>query len=371
MLIDAAVAHGNKQPLALEQVDLSPPEANEVLVRIAATGICGTDLSALDHLPLQWPAILGHEGAGVVEQVGAGITSLKPGDHVVLTTASCGKCESCLQGQPSFCVSFVPLNMSGGRRADGSCTTHFHGAPVFAGFLGQSSFAAYALVTERNAIKVAKDLPLELLAPFGCGIQTGTAAVLNTLKAQAGKSIAIFGAGAVGLSAIMAARIAGCAPIVAIDTKAERLAVARQLGATRTINPADEDAVQSLQTDGGVDYAVEAAGLVATMENAVNALKTNGQAVLVGVAAGQKIAIDPTFVQSRGITIKGMLMAGHDGVPSLFVNKLIEFWKDGRLPIEKIVRFYDFAQINEAIAAAKDGSAIKPVLRFGNWDAAK
>lgn len=364
MEIQAAVAHGNKQPLIIEPVDLAEPQADELLVRIVATGICGTDLGILAHAPLPWPAVLGHEGAGVVEKVGDAVSGFAVGDHVVLTTTSCGKCESCLRAQPSYCENFRAVNMSGGRRADGSCTIHQHGKPAFGAFLGQSSFAAYALATERNAIKVDKDLPLDVLAPFGCGVQTGAAAVLNTLNVQAGKSLAVFGAGAVGLSALMAARIAGCGPLIAVDTKPDRLALAKELGATRTINAAEEDVVKLLQAEGGVDYAVEATGVAPVMENAINALAIGGEAVLVGVAAGQKVTIDPTFLQSRGLTVKGTIMAGRNGVPALFVGTLIDFWKEGRLPVEKMIRHYDFAQINEAIEAAKDGSAVKPILRL-------
>ncbi|WP_088183512.1 NAD(P)-dependent alcohol dehydrogenase [Sphingobium sp. Z007] len=364
MEIQAAVAHGNGQPLMIEAIDLDEPQANEILVRIVATGICGTDLGILSHAPLPWPAVLGHEGAGIVEHVGSAVTGIAPGDHVVLTTTSCGRCATCQQGQPSFCMRFRAVNMSGGRRADGSCTHHQHGKPAFGGFLGQSSFAAYVLATERNAIKIDKDLPLDVMAPFGCGIQTGAAAVLNTLKVQAGKSLVVFGAGAVGLSALMAAKIAGCGPLIVVDTKADRLALAMELGATRTINPLEEDAVALLQADGGVDYAVEATGIASVMENAVNALGVNGVAVLVGVAPGQKVAIDPTALQSRGLTVMGTIMAGRDGVPALFVRKLIDFWKEGKLPVEKLIRYYEFSEINEAIAAAKDGSAVKPILRL-------
>lgn len=364
MIINAAVAHGNRQPLALETVELDSPRAGEVLVRVVATGICNTDIGMIEHAQLPWPAVLGHEGAGVVEAVGEAITGLVPGDHVILTTTSCGKCANCQQGQPSFCRLFQPLNMSGGRRRDGSCTHQQHGKAIFGSFLGQSSFASYALVSERSAIKIDKDLPLEVMAPFGCGIQTGAGAVLNTLKAQPGKSLAVFGAGAVGLSALMAARIAGCGPIIAVDTQPERLALAKELGATQTINALEEDAVKLLQAAGGVDYAVEATGHAAVMENAINALGANGTAVLVGVAPGQKVAIDQTTLQSRGLTIKGTIMAGRDGVPALFVRTLIEFWKAGRLPVEKLIRTFDFADINAAIAASKDGSVVKPILRL-------
>lgn len=364
MRIDAAVAHANRQPLALEQVDLDGPQANEVLVRITATGICQTDISILNYVPLPWPAVLGHEGAGIIERVGDAVTTLAVGDHVVLTTTSCGRCSNCMQGQPSFCINFRTVNMSGGRRADGSCTMHQHGKTAFGGFLGQSSFAAYVLATERNAIKIDKDLPLDVMAPFGCGIQTGAAAVLNTLKVQAGRSLAVFGAGAVGLSALMAAKIAGCSPLIAIDTKPERLALALELGATSVINAGEADAVAILQASGGVDYAVEATGIAAVMENAVNALGVNGAAVLVGVAAGQKVSLDPMTLQSRGLTVKGTIMAGRDGVPALFVRKLIEFWREGKLPVEKMIRYYDFADVNQAIEDSRSGATVKPILRL-------
>lgn len=364
MKIEAAVAHGNNVPLALEQVDIAEPQGNEVLVRIIATGVCGTDLGIIDHVPLPWPAVLGHEGAGIVEKVGPAVSGLVPGDHVVMTTTSCGRCEPCETGSPSFCVNFVALNMSGGRRTDGSCTMHQHDQPIFGAFLGQSSFAAYVLATERNTIKVDRDLPLEVLAPFGCGIQTGAGAVLNALKVEAGKSLAVFGTGAVGLSALMAAKIAGCDPLIAIDTNPERLALAKELGATRVINAAEEDAVALLQADGGVDYTVEATGNATVMENAVSALAVGGQAVLVGVANGQKVALEPMMLQSRGLTVKGTLMAGHGGVPAVFISKLVDYWKAGKLPVDKLIRYFDFDQINEAIAAAKNGSAVKPVLRL-------
>ncbi|MET0248672.1 MAG: NAD(P)-dependent alcohol dehydrogenase [Sphingobium sp.] len=364
MKIEAAVAHGNRQPLMLEQVDIADPADNEILVRMVATGICGTDLSMIDHVPLPWPAVFGHEGAGVVERVGPAVQTVEPGDHVILSTTSCGRCPSCQSGDPSFCHRFGEVNMTGGRRADGSCTMHQHAKPVFAGFLGQSSFAAYVLSTERNTIKVDKDLPLDILAPFGCGIQTGAGAVLNTLKVEAGKSIAIFGAGAVGLSALMAARIAGCGPITVVDTKPDRLDLAKELGADRTINAAEEDAVSILREAGGVDYAVEATGFVTVMENAVEALAVKGQAALVGVTSGQKMSLDPMMLQSRGLTVKGSMMSGSGSVPALFIAQLVGFWKAGKLPVERLISHYDFSQINEAITEAKNGSAVKPILRF-------
>ena len=288
MDIQAAVAHGNKQPLALETVQLDEPQAGEILVRIVASGICHTDLTLIDFSPLPWPAVLGHEGAGVVERVGAGVTKVKAGDHVIMSTTSCGRCRNCLQGQPSFCLHFQGVNMSGGRRPDGSCTLHQHGKPAFGGFFGQSSFATYVLAGERNTIKIDKDLPLDVMAPFGCGVQTGAAAVLNTLKVKPGRSLAVFGAGAVGLSALMAAKIAGCGPLIAVDTKPSRLALASELGATTVINASEVDAVAELQKLGGVDYAVEAAGVAAVMTSAIASLGFNGEAVLVREAIASR-----------------------------------------------------------------------------------
>lgn len=364
MDILAAVAHANKAPLVLETIELDEPGAGEVLVRLVATGLCHTDLTILTHAPLPWPAILGHEGAGVVEKIGPGVKRLAVGDHVVMTTTSCGICPNCQRGQPSFCANFRAINMSGGYRADGTCSHHQHGKPVFGRFLGQSSFAAYALATERNAFKVEKDLPLDIIAPFGCGIQTGAGAVLNTLKVRPGKSLVVFGAGAVGLSALLAAKIAGCTPIIAVDTKPERLKLALELGADLAFNAAEVDAVAEIQKLGGADYAVEATGHAAVMGHAIAALGLNGEAVLVGVAAGQSVSFDPMNLQSRGLTIKGTIMAGRDGVPELFIRELIAYWKAGKLPVEKLIKFYDFEDINSAIHDAHDGSAIKPVLRF-------
>lgn len=194
----------------LKNVTLDEPQNNEVLVRIVATGLCHTDISVRDqHLPVPLPAVLGHEGAGVVEKVGPAVTELAVGDHVVLTVDSCGKCPNCLGGLPTYCYQALPLNFSG-RRADGSSTIHCDGVDISGNFFGQSAFAGYAIANERNAVKVPKDVDLALLGPLGCGIQTGAGTVMNKLKPGIGSSIAVFGVGAVGLSAIMAARVVGC-----------------------------------------------------------------------------------------------------------------------------------------------------------------
>jgi aryl-alcohol dehydrogenase len=321
----------------------------------------------LAQAPLPWPAVLGHEGAGVVEKVGPGVAKVAVGDHVLMTTTSCGSCRNCQRGFPSYCVQFRELNMSGGYRGDGSCSHSQGGKPVFGAFFGQSSFASYSLTGQRNVVKVAKDLPLDLLAPLGCGIQTGAGAVLNTLKVAPGSSLAVFGAGAVGLSALMAGGIAGCTRLIAVDRVASRLTLARELGATDVVNAGEEDAVARIQqlTDGGADYTVEATGVTTVMEQAIAALGFNGTAALVGVAgATASVAFNPTDLQSRNLSVKGSMMAGQGAVPDVFIPQLIEFWRRGMLPIEKLVRHYDFSDINQAIHDAHDGSAIKPILRM-------
>lgn len=367
MKIQAALAHENNGPLGIEEIDLAEPGADEILVRIVATGLCHTDLTVLAQAPLPWPAVLGHEGAGVVIKVGAGVTKVAAGDHVVMTTSSCGECQNCQQGQPSYCLHFRDLNMSGGYRRDGSCSHSLHGKPVFARFLGQSSFASHVLTGSRNVVKLAADLPLDLLAPLGCGIQTGAGAVLNTLAVKAGTSLAVFGAGAVGLSALMAAKISGCTRLIVVDKVASRLALARELGATDLIDAGSADALKSIQelTGGGADYVVEATGIPAVMKQAIAACGLNGNVVLVGVAgATAEVSFSPTDIQSRNITIHGTIMAGRNALPDVFIPQLIEYWRQGKLPIEKLVRHYDFNDINQAIHDAHDGSAIKPILRL-------
>lgn len=366
MKIQAALAYANNDTLKIEDVDLAEPGPGEILVKLVATGLCHTDLNVLANAPLPWPAILGHEGSGIVDKVGAGVTKVAPGDHVVMTTASCGKCKNCLEGSPSYCLSFRDVNMTGGYRADGSCSHSHHGKPVFARFLGQSSFATHVLAGERSVIKVDSDLPLDLIAPFGCGIQTGAGAVLNTLKVRAGSSFVVFGAGAVGLSALMAAKISGCTRIIAVDMVPSRLELATELGATDVINAKDGDAVAKIhELTGGVDYAIDASGVPAVMAQAVAALGLNGTVALVGVAAATTtVAFNLVTLQSKRQTIKGSMMAGENGVPDVFIPTLLNYWRKGLLPVEKLVKFYDFADINSAIHDAHDGSTIKPIMRM-------
>ena len=367
MKIQAALAHSNESPLSIEEVNLVEPGPDDILVKIVATGLCHTDINILQSAPLPWPAILGHEGAGIVEKVGHNVTKVGPGDSVIMTTTSCGKCKNCQEGQPSYCLRFREINMSGGYCADGSCSHSQNDKPVFGRFFGQSSFASHSLTTERSIIKLDNDLPLDLMAPLGCGIQTGAAAVLNTLQVHAGSSIVIFGAGAVGLSGLMAAKIVGCSTIIAVDMVDSRLQLATELGATHVINAGSEDVMAKITdvTGGGADYSMDATGIPAVMTQAIHALGYYGVTALVGIAgADAAVTFNPTLVQTKCLQIKGSIMAGANTIPEFFIQKLIGFWRQGLFPFEKLVRFYDFDQINDAIHDAEDGSAIKPIMRL-------
>jgi aryl-alcohol dehydrogenase len=363
MEIQAAVCR-EKGSFALEQVDLAEPQADEVLVKIVACGMCHTDLAVRDqHLPLPLPAVLGHEGAGIVERVGAGVTKFRRGDHVVLSYGSCGKCGNCLAGRPAYCAEFLAYNV-GTRRPDGSCTHQQQGKPITGAFFYQSSFATYALTHVRNVVKVANDLPLEVLAPLGCGIQTGAGAVFNCLRPQAGSSIAIFGAGAVGLSAVMAAAVAGCAVIIVVDVLESRLVLARELGATCVVNAKNADAVAAVReaSGGGVDSAVEATGIPAVMTQAFDSLNGTGTVVVLGVApAGATVSVDASGLLG-GKKLRGAIEG--ESIPEVFIPQLIALWKAGKFPFDRLAKFYSFDQINEAAHDSERGLAIKPIIRM-------
>ncbi|WP_269789796.1 NAD(P)-dependent alcohol dehydrogenase [Stenotrophomonas sp. Iso1] len=362
MKVEAAVARSPEAGFSLEVLDLGEPGDDEILVRIVAVGVCHTDLVAKNQsLPFPLPAVLGHEGAGIVERVGSRVTKVVPGDHVVLTFASCGKCLNCQRGSPGRCREFMIRNFSGQ-----CCPLHAHdGERVSGGFFGQSSFASHSLTNERNVVKVSKAVPLETLAPLGCGIQTGAGTVLNSLRPHAGSSIAIFGAGAVGLSAMLAAIVAGCTRIIVADVKPERLELAKRLGATDVINSAQENPVERVRllTDGeGADYAVECSGIPSVMRQAIDAIAVHGACALVGAApAGATVNVDIGSLVA-GRTIMGVIEG--DSIPDIFIPQLIELWQQGRFPFDQLLEFYDFGDINNAVEDSERGKVVKPVLRF-------
>ncbi|RRD22389.1 NAD(P)-dependent alcohol dehydrogenase [Brucellaceae bacterium VT-16-1752] len=366
--IRAAVVEEAAKPFQIEELELDEPRADEVLVRIVATGICQTDSHVWhQNIPTPLPVILGHEGSGVVERVGSAVTSLKPGDHVVMSYQACGHCEPCLTAHAPYCDHAMEANFSGAR-LDGTVGVHrktgVEGQPLHGHFFGQSSFATYALTTERNTVKVPDDVPLELLGPLGCGLQTGAGAVLNTFKVAAGETIAIFGTGAVGLAGIMAARVASAGAIIAVDVNEQRLGLARELGATHTINPSASDVGQELRaiTGRGVNYVLDTSGRKEMLAHAVNGLAQLGQLGLVASAGS-----DGTVEVSKlilGQLVRGIVQG--DAVPQLFIPELIRLYKAGQFPFDRLVRFFPFEKINEAFAAAARGEVIKPILRVAS-----
>lgn len=355
--IRAAVLRKRGGPLDIESIDLEGPRDDEILVRISASGICHTDIDMCDSWGLEdTPVVLGHEGAGVVEQVGKRVKSVSPGDHVVLSYQSCGRCRQCRSGHPTDCERFFEANF-GFERLDGSNSMHRSG--VRGHFFGQSSFATHALATERNLVQVPKDLPLEILAPLGCGLQTGAGTVMNSLAASEGASIAIFGTGAVGLAAVMAARIVGANPIIGVDIKPKRLKVALDLGATHVIDNRHEDIASRITeiTGGGVDLVLEITGDRKMHRLAVEVLNSYGIVALLTGASGT--ASLPGGRRTLEI-IQG------DAIPQIFIPKLIALYRAGSFPFDRIIKFYDFKDINKAISDAKSGATIKPVLRIGD-----
>jgi aryl-alcohol dehydrogenase len=366
MQITAAVVPERSAPFALENLELCEPRPDEVIVRVVASGMCQTDLHGRDgYFGSPYPAVYGHEGAGIVHAVGSAVHLLAPGDHVVMSFPWCGTCANCQEHKYCYCMHGRRLKMHG-KRADGSTLMSRNGAAVYSAFFQQSSFGTYALTQERYAVKVRSDAPLEALGPLACSGQTGAGAVLNALQPQRGDSLAIFGVGAVGLSALMAARIAGCDPIVAIDVHAHRLALARELGATHTIDHTSRDKVVDevrASVPGGVRHAIDTSAQPKVFREAIEALMPGGTCVLLGSAPpGTDVAIEMPFLQ-QGRTVRGVVQG--ESLPQEFIPRLVDLIIAGKFPIQKMTTFYDFADINRAAAESASGVAIKPVLRIG------
>ncbi len=361
MKIRAAVTHTKGQAFAIEDISLSAPRSNEVLIKVVATGVCHTDAVARDLGVSPYPIVLGHEGAGIIEQVGENVTSLAPGDHVVMSFAHCGRCENCLTGRPTVCARFNELNF-GGRMEDNTYRLKKRDTDV-ATFFGQSSFGTHVVAHERNVVKVDEDVDLSLLGPLGCGIQTGAGTVLNRLRPAFGTSIAIYGCGAVGLSAIMAAQIANCLQIFAVDVHDSRLQLAKELGATHSLNGKHVDVVKEIKAaaNGGTHYAVESTGVPPVVRQCLNALRPLGTAAIVGVTPEMKIDVHNDLM-AEGKSMIGVIEG--DSVPRVFIPKLIEYYKAGKFPFDKLVKFYPFDQIDQAFEDSASGTTIKPILRF-------
>jgi aryl-alcohol dehydrogenase len=362
----AAIVEYAGSPFTLTDVVLDAPRPGEVLVRVVAAGLCHTDLGvAAGALPFPLPGVLGHEGAGVVEAVGAAVTSVAPGDRVLLSFTSCGACGNCRDGHPAYCATWLPSNLLGGRRDDGTATITRGGQPVGGHFFGQSSFARHAVADERSVVKVAPDAPLDLLAPLGCGVQTGAGAVWNVLNPRPGATLLVTGAGAVGLSAVMAARLSPAGRIIVVDRVPDRLKLAAELGATDTIDTTGTDladAVADLTGGRGVDGVVETTGAVAVLETAVGALAVRGTAVIVGAPAfGSTVPVDVNHMLG-GRTVTGLTLG--DSETQALIPVLIDLVTSGRMPLSRLVRHYAFEDIDQAVVDVTTGVTIKPVLRI-------
>lgn len=360
MQIRAAVFEQRSQPFVLRDLELSGPGEGELIVEVLATGICHTDIGMQAFHPL--PSVLGHEGCGRVLECGAGVKNLKPGDLVVLTFGSCGSCHNCHRDLPSHCEHMMALNF-GGKSANGELTLKTaDGQGVHGSFFSQSSFASHALVTERNAIAI--DDPAAspaMLAPLGCGVQTGAGAIINTLKVEAGSSLVCFGVGAVGLSGIMAAKLQGCKTIIAVDINPQRLSLAEDLGATHSLI-GDGSVVEAIAelTGGGADYALETAGTVDTFHSAIACTRMGGHTAIVTIPNWAEGFHFKGADLALGRSVTGVLEGSSR--PHQFIPQLYQWFCQGQLPLDRLVKQYAFADINQALADLEQGLAIKPVL---------
>lgn len=364
MKIKAAVSYEHQAPLVVEELDLAEPRENEVLVKVAGSGICATDISCIrDGLGglNSPPIVLGHEGSGIVEKVGPRVKDFKPGDHVIISYPYCGECEFCRAGKPWFCTQCLDL-INGGAMADGFTPLSKDGMPIH-NYFGASCFASYLVSNTANLVKIDPEVDLKLVGPMACGCMTGTGAVLNELKPAPGSSLVVFGLGAIGMGAVMAANICRCTTIIAVDVVDSRLDAALKCGATHVINSSKVDMVEEIMrlTGGqGADFAVEGSGATACVKAAYAATKTEATVAMVGVS--HKVEFDGFFFDiysKRTISIN--MGNAH---PKLFIPKLIDWYKRGLFPMENIVKYYPLEEINQAIEDSKSGVTIKPVITF-------
>jgi aryl-alcohol dehydrogenase len=365
MKIKAAVVFEKGGPFQIKEVELDPPKTNEVLVKVTACGVCHTDDGVRQQkLPTPLPAVLGHEGCGVVEAAGPGVTAFKKGDRVGFSYGYCGVCEACRTGQPYGCERNVELNFSG-VHFDGTTRLHYEGRDL-AAFFGQSAFATHAVVHVHNLIPVPDDMDLALVGPLGCGLQTGSGAVLNCLKPGPATSIVVTGCGSVGLSAVMASKIAGCTTIIACDVVDSRLEMAKALGATHTVNSRSVgsvvDEVKKI-TRIGAHYAVDCTGIGACVRQSLGCTRSLGTCVIVGATAELTINVEEELM---GVCKKLVGVVEGYSVPQVYIPKLMEYYQKGLFPFDKLVTYYDFEDINQAFEDTHKGDVIKAILKMEN-----
>lgn len=365
MEIKAAISRGAGQPFSVETVMLEEPRNDEILVRVAGVGLCHSDLLARDAIiPIPQPSLLGHEGAGVVVAVGAAVSSIKKDDHVVLTFASCGSCRQCDNDDLAYCAHSGPLNYSGGRPDGSKAVRTRDGEAVSSHFFGQSSFGSMALAYESNAIVIDRDLPIEIMGPLGCGVQTGAGAIMNTLNCVPGSSLLILGGGSLGLSALLAAVVQGCATIIVSELHAERRALALELGATHVIDPGSEDVTEAVRAvlPAGIDYAFDTTGIASVAGQAVTSLGMRGKLAIAGVPMNPESHVGVPILPLVGMGQTVMGVVEGDSQPATFIPKLVALYRKGKFPFDRFVKTYSLDQINDAISDHTQGHCVKAVL---------
>jgi aryl-alcohol dehydrogenase len=361
--ITAAVLPELHADFVVQEVELDEPRPGEAIVRIVACGVCHTDdITRHGDLPFPAPGVLGHEGAGVVEAVGDGVANVAPGDHVVIGWPFCGECRNCLDGQPRYCMQLGPL-VAGGGRADGSTAlARTDGSALHSHFFGQSSFATHALVQANALVPVPRDVPLELMGPLACGIGTGAGAILNALRPTLGTSVVVYGVGSVGLAAVMAARCTGATTIIAIDLQPARLELARELGATHTVDGRDGNPVDAVRDicGGLADFSLECCGSLEVLRLAADSVGMRGTCALIGGApANAQFSLDH-LTTLWGKRVVGIL--GGEGRSTQLIPALLDLWRQGRFPFDRLVSTFPLERINDAFVAAHDGAVVKPIL---------
>lgn len=365
MTVLAAVLSEPHGSFTLQPVELGALAGSEVLVRVSGVGICHTDLAVRDRvIPVPLPVVLGHEAAGIVEAIGPDVAGLAVGDKVVMGFMSCGHCPACDDAVPGYCDQFAPLNFMGAR-TDGTTAWTSQGARLGSHYFGQSSFATHAVAHMRNVVKVETDLPLALLGPLGCGFMTGAGTVLNALDCQPGTSLAVFGAGPVGMAAIMAAKARDLGIIVAIDPLEERRHAALHCGATHVIDPSGAtDVTATIRSIAarGVEAALDTTGVEQVIATAITTLAKRGTVALVAApkVAGATVPVAYGALAASGARIIGVMEGDAD--PQIFVPQLLELQRQGLFPFEQLIQTYPFAEIERAIAEQAAGRCVKAVL---------
>ena len=369
MKMKAAILQELNTPLKIEQVELDDPKDREVLVKLVATAVCHTDIHCIKgDLATPPPVVLGHEGAGIVEKVGKDVTSVGPGDKVVLTVAPyCGKCPACMMGVPTSCEDYPTTTMMMGSMTDGTKRLKRKNGEELSHFMAQSSFAEYAIVHESAAVKVREDVPLDVVCLLGCGVSTGIGAVINKARVKAGSSVAVFGCGGVGLATIMAAKLVGARQIIAVDMLDKKLEFARELGATDLVNGSKDDPVAKIAelAAGGVDYAFEAIGNTTAMTQAFHSVyaRPGGMAVVLGLAPiGTTFSIE-AWRFMREVTVTGCTVGSIR--PQIDIPHYIDLYMAGKLPLDKMISaHYPLGQINKAIKDTIEGKIMRGVITY-------